>query len=207
MFKNLMIGAAIAVTALSAPLAASAQSWGGDRDRDGRYERNERRADRNRHDGGCSQFQIHHQTYPPMSHGYVRGAGAVGGEVIPSPQSSGTSPPRRHHSQERPAFFVRPFTHRLYTRVLHRLCIPCQPPLLKMPQATSSITSRPGGTPNCHPSLAARRSTRGQLLENPRQKIVQRPASAGPSHSSVQSAPPRAVRFSLVSLTLAWVLR
>lgn len=52
MFKNLMIGAVIAASALSAPLAASAQSWGGDRDRDGRYERNERRADRNRHDGG-----------------------------------------------------------------------------------------------------------------------------------------------------------
>lgn len=52
MFKKMMIGAAIAVTALSAPLAASAQSWGGDRDRDGRYERHERRADRNRHDGG-----------------------------------------------------------------------------------------------------------------------------------------------------------
>jgi len=45
-----MATAALAVTA--APMAASAQSWGGDRDRDGRYERWERRADRNRHDGG-----------------------------------------------------------------------------------------------------------------------------------------------------------
>ena len=43
--------AALAVTA--APMAASAQSWrGGDRDRDGRYERWERRSDHNRHDGG-----------------------------------------------------------------------------------------------------------------------------------------------------------
>jgi Ni/Co efflux regulator RcnB len=46
-----LAAAALAVTA--APMAASAQSWrGGDRDHDGRYERNERRADRNRHDGG-----------------------------------------------------------------------------------------------------------------------------------------------------------
>jgi len=42
--------AALAVTA--APMAASAQSYRGDRDHDGRYERNERRADRNRYDGG-----------------------------------------------------------------------------------------------------------------------------------------------------------
>ena len=46
-----MAVAALAVTA--APMAASAQSWrGGDRDHDGRYERYERRADRNRYDGG-----------------------------------------------------------------------------------------------------------------------------------------------------------
>lgn len=51
MFKKMIIGAVVAASALSAPLAASAQSWG-DRDRDGRYERHERRADRNRHDGG-----------------------------------------------------------------------------------------------------------------------------------------------------------
>jgi len=51
MFKlAAMATAALAVTA--APMAASAQSWRGDRDRDGRYERWERRADRNRHDGG-----------------------------------------------------------------------------------------------------------------------------------------------------------
>jgi Ni/Co efflux regulator RcnB len=42
--------AAMAVTA--APMAASAQSYRGDRDHDGRYERNERRADHNRYDGG-----------------------------------------------------------------------------------------------------------------------------------------------------------
>ncbi|HEX8470324.1 MAG TPA: RcnB family protein [Brevundimonas sp.] len=46
-----MAVAALAVTA--APMSASAQSWrGGDRDHDGRYERHERRADRNRYDGG-----------------------------------------------------------------------------------------------------------------------------------------------------------
>ena len=45
-----MATAALAVTA--APMAASAQSYRGDRDRDGRYERWERRADHNRHDGG-----------------------------------------------------------------------------------------------------------------------------------------------------------
>jgi Ni/Co efflux regulator RcnB len=51
MTKRLLVGAACAVTALAAPMAASAQSWG-DRDRDGRYERWERRADDNRRDGG-----------------------------------------------------------------------------------------------------------------------------------------------------------
>ena len=52
MMKRLMIGA-LALTAMAAPMAASAQSWGyGDRDRDGRYERWERRADRNVRDGG-----------------------------------------------------------------------------------------------------------------------------------------------------------
>ena len=42
---------AVALATLAAPVAASAQSWrgGGDRDRDGRYERWERRDDR-RHD-------------------------------------------------------------------------------------------------------------------------------------------------------------
>ncbi|RZJ01938.1 MAG: hypothetical protein EON90_01080 [Brevundimonas sp.] len=53
MKKTLMIGA-LALAALTAvPSMASAQSrHGGDRDRDGRYERWERRSDRNRHDGG-----------------------------------------------------------------------------------------------------------------------------------------------------------
>jgi len=53
--KNIIKLAAMGVAALAvtaAPLAASAQSWRGDRDHDGRYERNERRADRNRYDGG-----------------------------------------------------------------------------------------------------------------------------------------------------------
>jgi len=51
MKKTLMIGALTAAMAVSAPLAASAQSRH-DRDHDGRYERWERRADQNRHDGG-----------------------------------------------------------------------------------------------------------------------------------------------------------
>lgn len=50
MIKRLLIGA-LAVATLAAPAAASAQSWRGDRDHDGRYERWERRADRNRWDG------------------------------------------------------------------------------------------------------------------------------------------------------------
>lgn len=49
--KTLIVAAIAATTALAAPMAASAQSWG-DRDRDGRYERWERRSDHNRHDGG-----------------------------------------------------------------------------------------------------------------------------------------------------------
>lgn len=55
MKKHLMIGALTLAALTALPAAASAQSWGygyGDRDRDGRYERWERRADRNRHDGG-----------------------------------------------------------------------------------------------------------------------------------------------------------
>ena len=52
MKKTLMIGA-LALTALTAaPAVAEAQSWRHDRDRDGRYERWERRADHNRRDGG-----------------------------------------------------------------------------------------------------------------------------------------------------------
>lgn len=49
MKKPLIIGA-LTLGMLGAPLAASAQSWG-DRDRDGRYERWERRSDQNRWDG------------------------------------------------------------------------------------------------------------------------------------------------------------
>ena len=46
MMKTLMIGV-LSLATLAAPMAASAQAWGyGDRDRDGRYERWERRADR-----------------------------------------------------------------------------------------------------------------------------------------------------------------
>lgn len=53
MKKPLIIGAVTLAALTALPAAASAQSWGyGDRDRDGRYERWERRADRNRHDGG-----------------------------------------------------------------------------------------------------------------------------------------------------------
>lgn len=50
MMKPLMIGA-LSLATFAAPAAASAQSWWGDRDRDGRYERWERRADQNRWDG------------------------------------------------------------------------------------------------------------------------------------------------------------
>jgi len=50
--RTLIIGALATLATVTAPMAASAQSWRGDRDRDGRYERWERRADRNRHDGG-----------------------------------------------------------------------------------------------------------------------------------------------------------
>ena len=54
MKKPLIIGAlAIGVLTAAVPTVASAQSYGyyGDRDRDGRYERWERRADQNRRDG------------------------------------------------------------------------------------------------------------------------------------------------------------
>ena len=51
MMKSLMIGA-LSLATLAAPMAASAQDWRRDRDRDGRYERWERCADQNRRDGG-----------------------------------------------------------------------------------------------------------------------------------------------------------
>ena len=50
MTNKILVGAACAVLGLGAPMAAAAQHWG-DRDRDGRYERWERRADQNRYDG------------------------------------------------------------------------------------------------------------------------------------------------------------
>ena len=51
--KKILVIGALALATVAAPVAASAQSWrGGDRDRDGRYERWERRADHNRYDGG-----------------------------------------------------------------------------------------------------------------------------------------------------------
>lgn len=50
---NLFVIGAVTLATLAAPMAASAQQWrGGDRDRDGRYERWERRSDHNRWDGG-----------------------------------------------------------------------------------------------------------------------------------------------------------
>jgi len=52
MKKTMMIGALALAALTAAPSIASAQSWRGDRDRDGRYERWERRADDNRRDGG-----------------------------------------------------------------------------------------------------------------------------------------------------------
>ncbi len=50
--RTLIIGALATLATVAAPMAASAQQWRGDRDRDGRYERWERRADQNRYDGG-----------------------------------------------------------------------------------------------------------------------------------------------------------
>lgn len=49
MKKPLMIGALALAALTAAPAAAEAQSWRGDRDRDGRYERWERRDDRRDH--------------------------------------------------------------------------------------------------------------------------------------------------------------
>lgn len=49
---NLFVIGAVALATLAAPAAASAQHRGHDRDRDGRYERWERRSDHNRWDGG-----------------------------------------------------------------------------------------------------------------------------------------------------------
>ncbi|WP_298742705.1 RcnB family protein [uncultured Brevundimonas sp.] len=61
MMKPLMIGALS--LAMAAPTAASAQSWRGDRDRDGRYERWEHRADHNRRDGGRYTHRERHRDW------------------------------------------------------------------------------------------------------------------------------------------------
>lgn len=52
MKKTTLAVVAALVGAMALPAVAEAQSWRGDRDRDGRYERWERRADQNRRDGG-----------------------------------------------------------------------------------------------------------------------------------------------------------
>ena len=62
--RNLILGAVTAAT-VAAPMAASAQGWRGrgDRDRDGRYEQWERRADRNRYDGGRYTYRERYNDY------------------------------------------------------------------------------------------------------------------------------------------------
>ncbi len=50
--RTFVIGALATLVTVAAPMAASAQQWRNDRDRDGRYEQWERRADHNRRDGG-----------------------------------------------------------------------------------------------------------------------------------------------------------
>lgn len=61
MIKGLVLGA-VALATVAAPMTASAQRWG-DRDRDGRYERWERRADRNRVDGGRYTYRERYNDY------------------------------------------------------------------------------------------------------------------------------------------------
>lgn len=74
MKKTLMIGALTAAMAISAPMAASAQSWGHDRDRDGRYERWERREDRrdNRYERRQDRREYRHDRREARR--YYRGA-------------------------------------------------------------------------------------------------------------------------------------
>ncbi|RZJ82836.1 MAG: hypothetical protein EON88_29735 [Brevundimonas sp.] len=74
MKKTLMIGALTAAMAISAPMAASAQSWGHDRDRDGRHERWERREDRrdNRYERRQDRREYRHDRREARR--YYRGA-------------------------------------------------------------------------------------------------------------------------------------
>ncbi|RZJ38109.1 MAG: hypothetical protein EON87_21280 [Brevundimonas sp.] len=74
MKKTLVIGALTAAMAISAPLAASAQAWGHDRDRDGRYERWERREDRrdNRYERRQDRREYRHDRREARR--YYRGA-------------------------------------------------------------------------------------------------------------------------------------
>jgi len=81
MMKPLMIGV-LSLATLAAPMAASAQSWRGDRDRDGRYERWERRMDRQRHRDHRREHWRDRRPAPPHGHawGHRRWARGV---VIP----------------------------------------------------------------------------------------------------------------------------
>lgn len=127
------------------------------------------------------------------------------GGLAPAPNRQATSPPRRHHSQERHALHAAPHSQ-ASARVLYRPVYPAA--LVQMPRVSSrQPADRPGGTAIGLPRQRRSGPIGIQLPEKPQQKFVQKPALVGPAISSVQITPLRTVCFFLVSPTLARVLR
>src|SRR5690606_23685277 len=115
----------------------------------------------------------------------------------PSPQTSGACPLRRHHSRKERAF------ERCPSLTGFRPC-PFRP------TNPATLFQRPGAPRSNTPIAPVLSSTGGprtgrdapigtQLLEIPRQKTVQRPASQGPSHFLHPDRSTGAVGFFLVS--------
>ncbi|KPF85115.1 hypothetical protein IP78_00020 [Brevundimonas sp. AAP58] len=84
--RTLIVSALAGFAAVAAPMAASAQHWRGDRDRDGRYERWERREDRRdwRRDHRRDHRYDHRRYYgPPYGNAYGHRSRWYRGAVIP----------------------------------------------------------------------------------------------------------------------------
>jgi len=130
--------------------------------------------------------------------------GGRGGSSL-APNRQATSPPHRHHCRKGIARGAA-LPSQALARVLRR---PVTPAAL-VPSPPGPLQARRRCVPrrSCQtvPSPVCCGRFTVQLLENPRQKSVQRPALRASAISSKPATPPRAVCFSLVSPTLARAL-
>jgi Ni/Co efflux regulator RcnB len=84
--RTLIVGALATLATVAAPMAASAQQWRGDRDRDGRYERWERREDRRdyrRDHRRDHRYDDRRYSGPPYGHAYGHRSRWYRGATIP----------------------------------------------------------------------------------------------------------------------------